>query len=31
MKQASLNDFLNQLKQRDPDQSEFMQAVEEVM
>lgn len=31
MKQASLNDFLNQLKQRDPDQPEFMQAVEEVM
>ncbi|WP_445115380.1 NADP-specific glutamate dehydrogenase [Acinetobacter sp. WZC-1] len=31
MKYTSLNDFLNCLKQRDPDQPEFLQAVEEVM
>ena len=31
MKQISLEDFLDTVKQRDPDQSEFHQAVTEVM
>lgn len=31
LKYSSLNDFLNYVKARDPDQPEFLQAVEEVM
>ncbi|KAF1021909.1 MAG: NADP-specific glutamate dehydrogenase [Acinetobacter bereziniae] len=31
MKYNSLNDFLNYVKARDPNQPEFLQAVEEVM
>ncbi|MBF1263967.1 MAG: glutamate dehydrogenase, partial [Lautropia mirabilis] len=31
MKYKSLDDFMNMVKRRDPQQTEFLQAVQEVM